>query len=301
MIQLLKQLQPRSFVIFGCALLTLAGMSGLLAWLDAVPPPDKLFHVTGQMEDLTLQDPSTGSFAITLATESGLSAFDLENAWRLVGPQSRAAALDGERIGRGTPVALDYYAFGRGTKVVDVTLGRTKILSYDEVARLATEKTAKDRDSALGFGIVGAFLIFVGGIARLARNGSPDATQSNPATTIGALMWLSLYGILLVVMLTEPATLHRTLGTEIFHQPIEYVLAPALAVVLVPLWPGCAGLALLVLQAGRKGRAGKLGMIRELGAALASNDAEERRMGIKALWFFVYLVLLFAGWFVYAA
>jgi hypothetical protein len=56
-----------------------------------------------------------------------------------------------------------------------------------------------------------------------------------------------------------------------------------------------------VLQAGRKGRASKLGMIRELGAVLASNDAEERRRGIKALWFFVYLMLLFAGWLVYAA
>jgi hypothetical protein len=94
--QLLKQLQPRSFVIFGCALLTLGGMSGLLAWLDTIPPPDKLFHVTGQMEDLTLQDPSTGSFAITLATERGLRAFDLENARRLVGPQSWVAPLDGE-------------------------------------------------------------------------------------------------------------------------------------------------------------------------------------------------------------
>jgi hypothetical protein len=58
---------------------------------------------------------------------------------------------------------------------------------------------------------------------------------------------------------------------------------------------------LLVLEAGPKGRASKLGMIRELGAALASNDPKERRMGIKALWFFVYLVLLFAGWIVYAA
>jgi len=50
----------------------------------------------------------------------------------------------------------------------------------------------------------------------------------------------------------------------------------------------------------QKGRTGKLGMVREMALALASNNPAERRMGFKALWFFAYLGLLFAGWIVYA-
>jgi hypothetical protein len=127
LIRLLKQLQPRPVVICGCALLFLAGMSALLAWLATIPPADRLLHVTGQLEELTLQDPSTGLFTITLLTPSGLRTFDLDNAHRLVALQARAATPDEERIGRGMPVALDYFAFGRGKIVVDATLGKTKV------------------------------------------------------------------------------------------------------------------------------------------------------------------------------
>ena len=300
MIGLLKQLQPRAVVIFGCALLILAGMNGLLAWLGPIPPADKLFHVTGRLQELTLQNPSTGSFKITLVTKNALRTFDLENAHRLVALRSRTATLEGEGVGPGMPVALDYFAFGRGEKVVDVTLGKTKVLSYDEVAKLAGEKATNDRISAVRFGIAGAFLVFLGGFARIASNGSRDTAASNPDTTIGVLIWLTFYGILLVVLLTEPTILHRASGTNAFHLPIEYVLAPAIAVVLLPLWPGCTGLGSLVRQAMQKGRTGKLGMVREMALALASNNPAERRMGFKALWFFAYLGLLFAGWIVYA-
>jgi hypothetical protein len=95
--------------------------------------------------------------------------------------------------------------------------------------------------------------------------------------------------------------LHRAFGAEAFHLPIEYVLPAALALILLPLWPGCVGLASPVQRAMRKGRGSKLGLILEIRWALASDNSAERRMAIKALWFFAYLGLLAGAWIAYAA
>jgi hypothetical protein len=109
-----------------------------------------------------------------------------------------------------------------------------------------------------------------------------------------------MYGGMLVVMLTEPAILHRAFGAEVFRLPIEYVLPTALAVLLLPLWPGLMGLAAMLGQAMRKGRGGVLSILLEMRSALASTDPAQRRMAFKALWFFAYFVLLAGAWIAYA-
>jgi hypothetical protein len=155
----------------------------------------------------------------------------------------------------------------------------------------------RDRNSAIGFGIMGVVLISFGGLVRLARGNSyPRAIPDS-----GALLWLVFYGLLLVVMLTEPAILHRAFGAEAFHLPIEYALPVVLALLLLPLWPGCMGLTSLLAQAMRKGRGGKIGMILEIRSALASDNPAERQMAIKTLWFFAYFGLLAGAWIAYAA
>jgi hypothetical protein len=293
---LLRQLHPRVAVIFGCAMLALAGMNGLLAWLGTLPPRDQLLHLTGQIQELKLQNPNTGAFTITLLSAGALHTFDFDNAHRLIGLPSSTETLGD---GRGEITAtLHYFEIGRGKKVVDVVLGKERVLSYDKVARLAAEKAIKDRNSAIGFGIMGAVLISVGGLARLARGNSHYPATPN---SIGALLWLVFYGLLLMVMLTEPAILHRAFGTEAFHLPIEYALPVVLALLLLPLWPGCMGLTSLLRQAMRKGRGGKLGMIMEMRSALASDNPAERRMAMKSLWFVAYFGLLAGAWIAYAA
>ena len=294
----LRQLHPRAAVIFGCAMLALAGMAAGVAWLGALPPRDQLLHLTGQVQELKLQDASTGAFKITLLSAGALHTFDFDNAHRLVDLPSWT-----ERLGDGRgemTVALHYFALGRKRKVVDVVLGKERVLSYDDVARMAADKATKDRNSAIGFGAMGGLLISLGGLARLARGKSHQPAAPNPDTTIGALCWLAFYGLILVVMLTEPAILHRAFGVEVFHLPIEYVVPPALALLFLPLWPGCMGLASLTRQAMHKGRGGKLGMVLEMRSALASNNPAERRMAIKMLWFLAYFGLLVAAWIVYA-
>jgi hypothetical protein len=144
---------------------------------------------------------------------------------------------------------------------------------------------------------MGVVLISFGGLVRLARGNSyPRAIPDS-----GALLWLVFYGLLLVVMLTEPAILHRAFGAEAFHLPIEYALPVVLALLLLPLWPGCMGLTSLLAQAMRKGRGGKIGMILEIRSALASDNPAERQMAIKTLWFFAYFGLLAGAWIAYAA
>jgi hypothetical protein len=192
---------------------------------------------------------------------------------------------------------LDYFEIGRGRKVVDVVFGNERVLSYDKAASLATEKAIKDRNSSIGFGVMGAVLISLGGLARLARSNSHQPT----AASSGALLWLVFYALMLVVMLTEPEILHRAFGTQAFHLPIEYVLPAVLALLLLPLWPGCTGLTLLLREALRKGRGGKLGMILEMRSALASDNPAERRMAMQSLWFFAYFAMLAGAWIAYAA
>ena len=114
------------------------------------------------------------------------------------------------------------------------------------------------------------------------------------------MLWVLLYGIVLMVMLTEPAIVHRAFGTEAFHLPIEYILPAALAVLFLPLWPGFMGLASLTLRAAHNGRAGKLALVLEMGSALASGTPAERRMAIKMLWLISYFTLLVVGWIFYA-
>ena len=106
-------------------------------------------------------------------------------------------------------------------KVVDAMLGKEQLLSYEEVTTRTAEKVAKHRDSAIGIAAIGASLILFGGLARLVRGSSHGIAEPNPDRTIGAVLWVLLYGIVLMVMLTEPAILHRAFGTEAFHLPIE--------------------------------------------------------------------------------
>jgi hypothetical protein len=160
---------------------------------------------------------------------------------------------------------------------------------------------AKDHNGAIGFGATGALLISLGGLAWLARRSSHRSAAPNPDTTIAALCWLALYALTLVVILTEPAILHRAFGTEVFRLPIEYVLPAALALLLLPLWPGFMGFASLLRRAMNKGRAGTLGVILEMRLALASDHPAERRMAIKTLWFFAYFALLIGAWIAYAS
>ena len=299
MIGPLRQLHPRAAVVFGCAMLALAGMAAGVAWLGTLPPRDQLLQLTGQVQELKLHDANTGAFKITVLSAGALHTFDFDNAHRLVD-----LPLWTERLGEGQSdltVALHYFELGRKKKVVDVVLGKERVLSYDEVASLAAEKATKDRNSAIGFGAMGALLISLGGLTRLARGSSHQPAAPNPDTTIGALCWLAFYGLILVVMLTEPAILHRAFGAEALHLPIEYVLPVALALLLLPLWPGCMGLASLLRQAMRKGRGGKLGIILEMRSALGSDNPAERRMAIKTIWFFAYFGLLAGAWIVYAA
>jgi hypothetical protein len=297
---LLKQLRPRGPVIFGCAILALAGMTGLLAWLDTIPPWNQLRHVRGELHDIVLQSARTGAFKITLASGGKFYTFEFENAHRLVALLSQRDNSEARRIDPRATIAVAYYSFGRGMKVVDVTLGQDNVLSYKDVASLAAEKVVKDRNSAIGLGALGTFLIFLGGAARIAAGGSQYAAP-NADTTMGVLCWLTLYGLAVVVILTEPAILHSAFGARAFMLPIEYVLPMALALLFLPLWPGCMGLSTLMRQATRKGIGGKLGLIIEMRSLLASRNPKERRTAIEVIWFFAYFILLCTAWIAYAA
>ena len=295
MLGLLRQLHPRGVTIVGCAILALAGMAAFIAGLGTPPPREQLLHLTGRLQGLKLKDARTGAFEMTIVSADSLRTFDFANAHRLM------ALVRGGEARQGAEVALSYFEFGRSMRVVDVVLGKENVLSYDDVARLGSEKAAKDGSTAIGLGVLGASLLLIGGLARLARGSSHEAPTSNPDTTIGAVCWLAFYGIALVVILTEPAILHQAWGTQAFHLPIEYVVPPALALVFLPLWPGCMGLAALIREAMRKGRGGRLGLLLELRSALRSRDPAERRMALKTLWFFGYFASVAAAWIVYAA
>src|SRR5690349_18455259 len=149
---LLRQLHPRVIVSFGCAILALAGMAGGVAWLNTLPPREQLLRLTGELQELRLEDAATGAFKITVVAEGKLYTFDFDHA-------QRPAALPswvGPRYGRGNiAVDLKYIEIGRHKKVIDVVLGNERVLSYDEVIKRITEKVVKDRQSAIGFGAVG--------------------------------------------------------------------------------------------------------------------------------------------------
>ena len=296
MLALLRQLHRRVVVFSGCALLALAGMAGGVAWLNVLPRRELLLHLTGQLQDLRLEDASTGAFKITLVSEGKLHTFHFDGVKRVVAMPSP------ERDGQGNiAVALSYFEIGRSNRVVDVILGNEQVLSYEEVTTRTAEKVAKDRNSAIGIAAIGALLILFGGVARLVRGSSHDVAEPNPDRTIGVVLWVLLYGIVLMVMLTEPAILHRAFGTEAFHLSIEYILPAALAVLFLPLWPGFMGLASLTLRAAQNGSGGKLALVLEMGSALVSGTPAERRMAINVLWLLTYFTLLVVGWIFYAA
>jgi len=168
------------------------------------------------------------------------------------------------------------------------------------MAGLAATVTT-DRSGAIGFAVTGALLLSVGVLAWVARRGSAQPPAApNPETTIAALCWLALYGLMLAAMLTQPEILHRAFGTEALQLPIEYVVPAAVALLLLPLWPGFMGLAGLLRRALGKGRGGMLAILLEIRLALASDDPAERRMALKGLWFFAYFILLIGGWIAYA-
>jgi hypothetical protein len=296
LLALLRQLHPRVVVFSGCALLALAGMAAGVAWLNVLPRREQLVHLTGQLQELRLEDASTGAFKITLVSEGKLHTFHFDGGKRVVAMPSPEKDSQGD-----IAVALSYFEIGRSNRVVDVILGKEQVLSYEEVTTRTAEKVAKDRNSAIGIAAIGALLILFGGFARLVRGNSHGIAEPNPATTIGIVLWVLLYGTALMVMLTEPAILHRAFGTEAFHLSIEYVLPAALAVLFLPLWPGFMGLASLTLSAMQKGRGSKLGLVLEMGSALVSGTPAERRMAIKMLWLLTYFTLLVVGWIFYAA
>jgi hypothetical protein len=167
------------------------------------------------------------------------------------------------------------------------------------MAGLATA-VLSDRNGAIGFGAAGALLLALAGLAWLARRSAHRPAAPNPGTTIAALCWVALYGLTLAVVLTEPAILHRAFGAQTFGLPIAYVVPAALALLLLPLWPGFMGLAGLLQRAMGKGRAGLLGIVLEMRLALASGHPVERRTALKALWFFAYFILLIGAWIAYA-
>jgi hypothetical protein len=161
-----------------------------------------------------------------------------------------------------------------------------------------------DHSRAIGFGMAGTLLLVLGALAGLSRRSAHESgvapnrdTAVNYDTGVAAVCWVLLYGLMLATILTEPAMLHRAFGVEAFRLPVEYLVPPVLAVLLLPLWPGLMGIAGLLRT---KGRAGLLGIALELRSALASGDSETRHIALKALWFFAYLILLMAGWIAYA-
>jgi hypothetical protein len=259
-------------------------MAGLAAWFDTIAPRDQLRYVTGQLQELVLQNARAGAFKITLASGAALHTFEFKNAHRLVALLSPRENLDGRQINPAVTVALAYYPFGRGKQVVDVTLGQDNVLSYEDVAGLAAEKVVGDRIIATGLGALGALLICLGGAARIARRGSEKVAWLNPYETRSEVLvvLLILFAGPLVAILAEPATLHRRFGVEAFHLPIEYVLSTALALLFfLFLWLGYMGLSALELRAMRDGRVGKSGLTGE----------------ISSLWFLIFPILF---WIVFA-
>jgi hypothetical protein len=155
-----------------------------------------------------------------------------------------------------------------------------------------------NHNGAIPFATTGALLLALGALAWMARRRSdqlPDAPD--PDTTIAAVCWMALYGLMLGTILTEPAILHRAFGAAAFQLPIEYLVPPVLALLLLPLWPGLMGVAGFLRT---KGRVGLLAIALEMRSALTSDDSETRRIALKALWFFAYLILLMACWIAYA-
>ncbi|HZV20960.1 MAG TPA: hypothetical protein VE986_05370 [Hyphomicrobiales bacterium] len=285
MARLLKQVHPRVAVLSGCAILLIAGMTGLLAWAGMVPPRGQLRLVTGQLQELVLKNAHAGAFKITLASGGALQTFEFKNAHRLVALLPEGENTGGRQINPAATVTLAYYPFGRWKEVVDVTLGEDNVLNYEDVASLAAQKAVRDRNAAIGLGALGAFLIFLGGAARIARGRLEEVAAPNLNTTGGEMLVVSLilFGGPLAVILAEPAALHRAFGVEAFHLPIEFVLPAALALLFfLPLWLGSMGLSALVRRAMRNGRHGEAGLIWEIGS----------------LCLFIYPILF---WIVYAA
>jgi hypothetical protein len=290
-------------VLSGCGILLLAGVNGLLAWFDTIAPRDQLRHVTGQLQELVPQDTRAGAFKITLASGGALDTFEFENAHRLVALLSPKEDLDGRQINPAVTVALAYYPFGRAKQVVDVTLGQDNVLSYEDVARLAAEKVIVDRNTAIGFGALGALFIFLGSAARIAGGGSGRVAGLSPCESHNkglvlfltynedlVLFWLVIFGGPLVVILADPTTLHRKFGVEALHLPIEYVLSIALALLFfLPLWLSYLGLSAVGLRAMRDGWGiGKTSLIWEIAGLIWE---------ISPLWFFIYPILF---WIVFA-
>src|SRR5260370_19414784 len=65
LVRLLKQLHPRVAVLSGCAILLVAGMAGMLAWTQTVPPRDELRLVRRQFQELVLENARDGAFKLT--------------------------------------------------------------------------------------------------------------------------------------------------------------------------------------------------------------------------------------------
>ena len=141
MLGLLRQLHPRVVVSFGCAILALAGMAAGVAWLNTLPPREQLLRLTGELQELRLENAVTGVFNIALLSEGKLYTLEFDHAQRLAAMPS----LAGPRPSQGKiAVGLKYFEIGRNKKVVDVVLGEERVLSYDEAIKRTTEKVAKD-------------------------------------------------------------------------------------------------------------------------------------------------------------
>jgi len=80
---LLRQLHPRLVVRFGFAILALAGMAAGVAWLNTLPPREQLLCLTGELQELRLEDAVTGAFKITVLSDGKLYTLDFDRAQRL--------------------------------------------------------------------------------------------------------------------------------------------------------------------------------------------------------------------------
>ena len=103
---LLRQLHPRVVVSFGFAILALAGMAAGVAWLNTLPPREQLLCLTGELQELRLEDAVTGAFKITVLSDGKLYTLDFDRAQRLAAIPSWAGP--GHSQGKIT-VGLKYF------------------------------------------------------------------------------------------------------------------------------------------------------------------------------------------------
>jgi hypothetical protein len=91
-------------------------MAGGVAWLNVLPRRELLLHLTGQLQDLRLEDANTGAFKITLVSEGKLHTFHFDGVKRVVAMPSP------ERDGQGNiAVALSYFEISKSVGQIELS------------------------------------------------------------------------------------------------------------------------------------------------------------------------------------